>query len=558
MNQVIECVPNFSEGRDRNIIDKITSEITSAGGVYLLDVDPGKDTNRTVVTFVGAPDDVIEAAFKAIKKAAELINMADHKGAHPRMGATDVCPLIPVSGVTIEECVTYAKKLGRRVGKELNIPVYFYGNAATRPERLRLPDIREGEYEALPGKLKDPGFAPDAGPAVFNASTGATAVGVRGFMLAYNVNLNAEDEKLAKEIAMNIRESGRVLRDKENNIIRDKEGKAKRLPGKLEYCQAGGWYIEQYGCAQVTMNLHNYEVTGLHTAYDTICEEADNFGLWVTGSELVGVVPKQALIDAGIHYLKREGKNIDVPEDAIIKTAIKFLGLEDSTPFKPEEKIIEYAIRKRKKRLVDMIVEGFVNELASESPAPGGGSVSALSGALAAGLASMVASLTIGKKNYKQYDEIMTKILIQSQHLKNMYVDLVDKDTEAFNDYMLALKMPKKTENEKKKRTQAIQHAAEYATEIPFNVLNLAASMMELAEGLVEMGNTNALSDAAVCAIQAKAAAEGAWMNVMINLPTIKNEEIVRNVKTKSDEILEEIKKNKEKIINLVKEKLEK
>jgi len=356
---------------------------------------------------------------------------------------------------------------------------------------------------------------------------------------------------------MNIRESGRVLRDKEGNILRDKEGKAKRLPGKLEYCQAGGWYIEQYGCAQVTMNLHNYEVTGLHTAYDAICEQADNFGLWVTGSELVGVAPKQALIDAGIHYLKKEGKNLDVPEDAIIKTAIKFLGLEDITPFKPDEKIIEYAIQKRKRKLVDIMVEGFINELASESPAPGGGSVSALSGALSAGLASMVASLTLGKKNYKQYDEVMTKILIQSQHLKNVYMELIDKDTEAFNAYMAAIKMPKKTDTEKRKRKKAIQHAAEYATEIPFNVLNLTASLIELAEGCVELGNVNALSDAAVCAIQAEAAAEGAWMNVMINLAAIENEDIVQNVKVKSDEILEEVKQKKEKIIRLVRERLE-
>lgn len=362
MEQIIECVPNFSEGTDKKIINQITSEITSTEGVYLLDVDPGKDTNRTVVTFVGAPDEVIEAAFKAIKKAADLINMAVHKGAHPRMGATDVCPLIPVSGITIEECVTYAKKLGRRVGNELKIPVYFYGNAATRPDRFRLPDIREGEYEALPEKLKDADFKPDAGPAVFNASTGATAMGVRGFMLAYNVNLNTKDVFLVKEIAMNIRESGRALRDKNGEIIRDKDRKAKMLPGKLEFCQAGGWYIEEYGYAQVTMNLHNYEVTGLHTAYDAVCEEADKFGLWVTGSELIGVAPKQALIDAGIHYLIKDGRNRDVSEETIIQTAIQFLGLNDTTPFKPEEKIIEYAIQAKKRDLVNLSIQGFVNE----------------------------------------------------------------------------------------------------------------------------------------------------------------------------------------------------
>ena len=558
MDQIVECVPNFSEGTDKKIINQITSEITSTEGVYLLDVDPGKDTNRTVVTFVGAPDEVIEAAFKAIKKAADLINMAVHKGAHPRMGATDVCPLIPVSGITIEECVTYAKKLGRRVGNELKIPVYFYGNAATRPDRFRLPDIREGEYEALPEKLKDADFKPDAGPAVFNASTGATAIGVRGFMLAYNVNLNTKDVFLVKEIAMNIRESGRALRDKNGEIIRDKDRKAKRLPGKLEFCQAGGWYIEEYGYSQVTMNLHNYEVTGLHTAYNAVCEEADKFGLWVTGSELIGVAPKQALIDAGIHYLIKDGRNRDVSEETIIQTAIQFLGLNDTTPFKPEEKIIEYAIQAKKRDLVNLSIQGFVNELSSDSPAPGGGSVSALSGALSAGLASMVANVTFGKKKYEKYDKIMEEVSLKAKDLKDLYIDLIEKDTEAFNTYMKAVKMPKRSDEEKKERSQAIEKAAKFATEIPFNTLNLALSLLELAENAVKMGNANALSDAAVCAIQAGAAAEGAWMNVMINLPVISDEEFVEKIKVKSDEMIAEVKKKKEEIITHVRKQLEK
>ena len=557
MEQIVECVPNFSEGTDKNIINQISSEITSTEGVYLLDVDPGKDTNRTVVTFVGAPDEVIEAAFKAIKKAAELINMAVHKGAHPRMGATDVCPLIPVSGITIEECVTYAKILGRRVGNELEIPVYFYGNAATRPDCFGLPDIRAGEYEALPEKLKSLKFKPDAGPAVFNASAGATAIGVRGFMLAYNVNLNTKDVSLVKEIAMNIRESGRALRDENGKIIKDKEGKAIRLPGKLDFCQAGAWYIEEYGYAQVTMNLHNYKITGLHTAYDAICEEADNFGLLVTGSELIGVAPKQALLDAGIHYCKKDGRNIDVAEEIIIQTAIQFLGLNDTAPFKPEEKIIEYAIQMKKRFLVNLSVQGFVNELSSDSPAPGGGSVSALSGALSAGLASMVANVTLGKKKYEKYDAVMKEISLKAHDLKNLFLELVEKDTKAFNAYMEAVKLPKKSDEEKKERDQAIEKAARFATEIPFNTLNLALLLLELAENAVKMGNANALSDAAVCAIQAGAAAEGAWMNVIINLPVISDEEFVEKIRAKSDELLARAKKKKEEIINLVRKQLE-
>ncbi len=556
MDQIVECVPNFSEGNNTQVIKQITGEITSSEGVCLLDVDPGKDTNRTVVTFVGEPEDVVEAAFKAIKKASEVIDMTVHEGAHPRMGATDVCPLIPVSGITREECITWAKRLAKKVGNELGIPVYLYGDAATRPERERLPDIREGEYEALPEKLQNPDFKPDEGPAVFNPSAGATAIGVRDFMLAYNVNINTKDVSHAKEIAGKIRESGVVLRDDEGAVIRNKEGKAVRLPGKLQYCQAGGWYIEEYGYAQVTMNLHNYKVTGLHTAYDAVCEEADRFGLWVTGSELVGVIPKQALIDAGKHYLEKQEKRTDVSEETIIQTAIKFLGLSDTNAFKPDEKIIEYAIKKKGKRLVTLSVERFIHELSSDSPAPGGGSVSALSGALSAALISMVAQVTYGKKGYEQYYDEMQELMTHAQKLKNKYIELIDKDTEAFNAYMNALRMPKITDEEKEIRRKEMQRAAKEMTNVPFSTLNLAASLIKFSEAVVQRGNSNALSDAVVGAIQAEAAAEGAWINVMINLPCVKDKGFVATIKKESDELLENIIKDRMKIVAMAKTKL--
>ena len=405
MKPIIECVPNFSEGRNQDSIRQIAAEITSVEGIRLLGVDVGVDTNRTVVSFVGPPQEVVEAAFRAIRKAAQLIDMAVHKGAHPRMGATDVCPLVPVSGITKEECVAHARALAKRVGSELGIPVYLYGYAASRPERTSLPDIREGEYEALPLKMKMPGFVPDEGPASFNPQAGATVIGVRDFMLAYNVNLNTTDATLAKEIAMNIRESGRAKRDAQGAIVKDAQGTTVKVPGRLVSCQADGWYIAQHGCAQITMNLHNYRAVGLHTAFDAVGEEAARLGLRATGSELIGLVPKQAILDAGAHYLRKQGKTAGVPEESLIHCAVRSLGLNEVTEFTPEEKIVEYAVADKRKRLVDMSVKGFVNELSSGSPAPGGGSVAALSGALSAGLASMVANLTYGRKGYEAHAE---------------------------------------------------------------------------------------------------------------------------------------------------------
>ncbi|MBN1780076.1 glutamate formimidoyltransferase [bacterium] len=556
MNPIIECVPNFSEGRDRMIIDQITSEIVSVEGVKLLDVNPGKDTNRTVVTMAGQPEAVIEAAFRAVRMASKLINMAVHHGAHPRMGATDVCPLIPVSGLTLTDCVEYANRMARRIGEELGIPVYLYGEAATREDRKRLPDIRAGEYEALPEKMKRPDFKPDYGPSKFNASAGATAVGVRDFMLAYNVNLNTRDAKLAKEIAMTIRETGRAKRGRDGKIVRDADGQPVQIPGKLQFCQAGGWYMESFGYAQVTMNLHAIDVTGLHTAFDAVCAEASRLGLRVTGSELVGLAPRRAILDAGVHYLRRQGKNIGIPESAVIQTAIHTLGLNETSAFKPEERIIEYCLDEKKNRLVDFPVRKFIDELSSESPAPGGGSVSALSGALSAALCSMVANLTFGKKNHTHHNKRMADVSVKAQSLKTRFSELVDLDTDAFNTYMTAVRMPKKTDEEIRIRDEAVEAAAKRSAEVPMETLSLVPSVLELAASAAKHGNASAVSDAAVAAIQAEAAAEGAWMNVIINLQSIRDRVFTEELRKQSNDILVRVQRAKRTVIRIVKRRL--
>jgi glutamate formiminotransferase/formiminotetrahydrofolate cyclodeaminase len=557
MKPIIECVPNFSEGRDKSIIDQIAEMIRQTEGATLLDVDPGADTNRTVVTFVGSPEGVLEAAFQAVKKASELIDMSKHHGAHPRMGATDVCPLIPVAGITDEECIELAKQLGERIGKELSIPVYLYGKAAAKPARVRLPDIREGEYEALSNKLKDPAFKPDFGPTKFNSKSGATAVGVRDFMLAYNINLNTKDRGLAREIALNIRESGRMKRDKAGQIVKDRTGNPVKIPGKLKFCQAGGWVIEEYGYAQVTMNLHNYKITGFHTAFETVRKEAARLGLRVTGSELIGLTPKQALLDAGIYYLKKQGKNIGIPEKEIIHTAILSLGLNDTTPFHPEEKVIEYAIEKEGHRLIDMEIFRFIDTLSSDAPAPGGGSVAALSGALSAALASMVANLTYGKKEYRRRNSVMEQLSVQAQALKQQYLDLIDQDTVAFNAYMTARKLPKKSDEEKKVRVTSMENAAKHMTEIPLQTLKLARDLVSLAETAAKKGNVNAISDAGVGAIQAEAAAVSAYLNIKINLPQIQDPSFKKRVLEEADGILHDVRTTSKRVVRYVIKKLE-
>ena len=556
MQKLVECVPNFSEGRDMEVIDKITAEIKATDGARLLNVDPGADTNRTVVTFVGPPESVLEAAFKAIKKAAELIDMSKHSGAHPRMGATDVCPFIPVSNVSIEECVDLAKQLGERIGRELEIPVYLYGKAATRPEREKLPDIRKGEYEALPEKLKDPDFAPDFGPAQFNVRSGATVTGVRDFMLAYNVNLNTRDRSLAHEIALNLRESGRAKRDKNGVILRHPDGKAIKAPGKLKFVQGGGWYMEEYGYAQVTMNLHNLNVTGLSTAFEAVREEAAKLGLRVTGSELIGMAPLQALTDAGEFYLRKQGKHIGVSVQEKIHTAILSLGLNDTSPFIPKERIIELAIEERNNLLVDKTVADFIEELASDSPAPGGGSVSALSGALSAALASMVANLTYGNKEYKRQNKTMEEIAVKAQKLKSDYLALIDADSDSFNNYMSAMRLPKKTDEDKAARHAAMQESAKEMTRLPLKSLTLTGELLELAEQLIKKGNQNALSDAGVAAKQAEAAATGAYFNVLINLPQIEDEAFGRETREQAEAALEKARRTSRRLVNLVDKKL--
>jgi len=556
MPQIIECVPNFSEGRDKAVIDAIVKEIESTEGVKLLDVDPGAATNRTVVTFIGSPEGVKEAAFKAIKKAAELIDMRKHHGAHPRIGATDVCPFVPVSGVTMEDCVRIANELGKRVAEELDIPVYLYEEAARRPERKNLATIREGEYEGLPEKLKDPNWAPDYGEAKFNPKSGATVIGAREFLIAYNVNLNTRDRKLAHEIALNIRERGRLKRDKDGNIIRDADGNPIRVPGKLKAVKAVGWYIEEYGRAQVSINLINYKITPLHAVFEEVRKEAEKLGLIVTGSEVVGLVPLKALLDAGRYFLQKQGKSPGVPEEELIQTAICSLGLNDVAEFDPQKKIIEYQFEDKKSLWAQSSLRRFVNELSMDSPTPGGGSTAALSGSLASALASMVANLTVGKKGYDEVWEEMKEVATQAQELKDWLLSAVDRDAEAFNKVMEAWSLPKTTEEQKIQRNKAIQQATKGAALIPLEVMRRSIRVLELAKKVAQKGNVNSVSDAGVSAIMAYSAAEGASLNVKINLSSIEDKDFVEQTRSEAASLLRQSKALKEEILGMVEEKI--
>lgn len=521
MQQLIECVPNFSEGRDMAIIKQITDQIESVEGVKLLDVDPGAATNRTVVTMVGTPEAVIEAAFLAVKKASEIIDMRKHKGEHPRFGATDVCPLIPISGITMEETVEYARKLAKRIGEELGISVYCYENAAQFPERKNLANCRAGEYEGLPEKLANLTWKPDFGPATFNARSGATAVGARDFLVAYNINLNTTSTRRANAIAFDIREKGRPKREGNpitGKILKDEKGNPVYIPGSLKECKAIGWFIEEYGIAQISINLTNISVTPVHVAFEEACTKAQERGIRVTGSELVGLIPLKAMIDAGKYFLNKQNRSLGISEDEIIKIAIKSLGLDDLKPFKPEEKIIEYILRDRnEKKLVDMTCKGFANETASESPAPGGGSISAYVGALGVSLATMVANLSSHKAGWDDRWEEFSIWAEKGQQLKDEMLHLVDEDTNAFNRIMDAFGLPKANEEEKKARKNAIQDATRYATEIPFRVMEKAHKSMEVIKAMAETGNPNSVSDAGVGALCARAAVMGAYLNVKIN-----------------------------------------
>ncbi len=536
--KLIECVPNFSEGRDRAVIDAITAEIRDTDGAMLLDVDPGAATNRTVVTFIGTPDAVVEAAFRAIARAAERIDMSRHSGEHARMGATDVCPFVPVQGATMEDCVELARRLGKRVGEELGIPVYLYGAAASRPDRVRLPDVRQGEYEALPDKLETADFAPDFGPARFNARSGATAIGAREFLIAWNVNLNTRDRKLANKVAAELREHGKPKRGADGKFVRDAGGKVLRQPGRFTELQGGGWYIDEYGRAQVSFNLMNYKVTSLHAVFDAAREEARKLGARVTGSELVGLVPLQALLDAGDHYLEQQGQTTGVPESRRVRTAVMSLGLDDLGAFDPAEKIIEYKYRGKPGGLVGMRVHEFADELSSDSPAPGGGSVAALCGALAAGLASMVAALTWSKRGMEDARPRMKQAGDRAQALKGWFLLAVDRDTDAFNAVLAAMRLPRQTDAQQAARAQALEQANQNATRVPLEVLERSVECFELAQRVAEHGNPASVSDAGVAGAAALAAAEGAALNVRINVPSLTDAGVAAELLARTEELL--------------------
>lgn len=536
--QLVECVPNFSEGRDPKVIDAIADAVRSVEGVRLLDVDPGKSTNRTVFTFVGPPDAVVEAAFQSIARAQGLIDMRNHKGAHPRIGATDVCPFVPVAGVSMEECVELAKRLGSRVGDELKIPVYLYAEAAKVKERVNLADVRQGEYEGLEARMKD-GFKPDFGPAEFNATAGATVIGARQFLIAYNVNLNTKSTKLANEVALGIREAGRAKRDAEGNIVKDEQGVSIKVPGTLKACKAVGWYVDEYEQAQISINLVDYKQTSLHQAFDECCRQAEELGMRVTGSEIVGLVPLEPMLLAGEHYLRKQGRCTGVSEKELVAAAILSLGLSDVQPFDPQKKIIEYSIADSNQALLaDLSIKGFVDELSSDSPAPGGGSVAALCGSLSAALSAMVANLTFGKKGFADRKEEMDGLARTAQKLKASFVIAIDEDTKAFNRIGEARKMPKDTEEARAARDLAIEKANQQATMVPLAVLRASLDAADLAHRVAERGNPNCLSDAGVAALTARSAGEGAYYNVLINLPGLTEERFAAEVRKTADSLI--------------------
>ncbi len=535
MKQLIECVPNFSEGNDMNVINQIADAIRSIEGVKLLNVDPGKATNRTVMTMVGPPAQVIEAAFAGIMKAAELIDMTKHKGEHPRMGATDVCPLIPVAGITMEETAAYAKKLGQRVGEELGIPVYLYEAAQSNEERKNLAIIRHGEYEGFAKKIMLPDWQPDYGAAVFNAKSGATVIGARDFLIAYNVNLNTKSVKRANSVAFDIREAGRVKRIGDpvsGAIAKDEHGNEIRIPGKLKGVKAIGWYIAEYGIAQVSINITNFRETPLHIVFEEANKSATDRGLRATGSELVGLIPLSAMIDAGKYFLHKQGLSSGVSEKELIHIAVKSMGLDELSPFNAEDRIIEYQLQKDSvnNKLASMTLASFANETASDSPAPGGGSIAAYIGALGISLATMVANLSAGKKGWEHRVVEFSAFAEQGQRLKDTLLHLLDEDTVAFNKIMEAFSLPKGNEEEKIARKAAIQAATKYAIEIPFKVMENVFASMEIIKAMATNGNPNSVSDAGVGALCARSAVMGAFLNVKINAASLDDKEYVKDI----------------------------
>lgn len=546
IQRIIECVPNFSEGRNMQVIKQITDVIERVEGVKLLNVDPGAATNRTVVTFVGSPEQVVEAAYQAIRKAAEVIDMKGHHGEHPRMGATDVCPLIPIAGISMEETAEYARSLAKRVGEELLIPVYCYENAAFAPERRNLANCRAGEYEGLSQKFLNPQWRPDFGPATFNegvARTGATAIGARDFLIAVNFNLNTTSTRRANAIAFDVREKGRKMREGNSitgKVIKDEKGEDIWIPGTLKGCKAIGWFIEEYGIAQVSMNVTDIKATPVHIAFDEVVAKAAQRGIRVTGSEIVGLIPKNVLIDAGKFYLAKQNRSAGISEDEIIKIAVKSMGLDDLKPFEPRERVIEYLIEdKSKKRLVDFTCTGFARETASESPAPGGGSVSAYMGALGAALGTMVANLSSHKAGWDENWKYFAEWAEKGHAIMEEMLYLVDEDTNSFNKILAAFGLPKETQEQKAERSAAIQEATKYATEIPLRTMQVAFSAMELTEVMVKEGNPNSVSDAGVGAIALRSAVFGAYMNVRINSKDLKDRELADSLVAQAQEIFE-------------------
>jgi len=546
MKQLIECVPNISEGRDEAKIKQVTDVIETVEGVMLLDVDPGKATNRTVITFVGEPEQAIKAAFLVIKKANEVIDMSKHSGEHPRFGATDVCPLIPIANISMEETTTYAHKLGERVGKELGIPGYFYENAAKEDKRKNLANCRSGEYEGLAQKLGNPEWKPDFGPAKYTDAvkgSGCTAISARDFLVAYNVNLNTTSTRRANAIAFDIREGGRVKREGgavTGKIVKDENGDPVKIPGKLKAVKGIGWYIDEYGIAQISYNLTNISITSMHVAFDETCKSAIERGLRVTGSELIGLVPLKAMLDAGNYFLQKQQRSLGISDEEKIKIAVKSLGLDDLKPFHPKERIIEYLLEdKLSNKLIDMDLVAFADETASESPAPGGGSIAAYCGVMGISLGTMVANLSSHKRGWDERWEEFSEWAVKGQAYKNELLRLVDEDTNAFNKIMDAFGLPKATDEEKSARKQAIQDATKYAIQIPFRVMETAYKSMEVMKAMAEFGNPNSVTDAGVGALCARTSVLGAFMNVKINAGDLEDKYFVSEILAKGNDIQE-------------------
>ena len=562
MKKLLECVPNISEGRDKAKIELISKVVEKVEGVKLLNVDPGNATNRTVITFIGEPQNVIDAAFLLVKTAQENIDMSSHKGEHPRMGATDVCPLVPISNITMQETVEWAQKLARKIGNELGIPVYCYEEAATKPERKNLANCRSGEYEAMSKKIETKEWKPDYGPDKFNETvkkSGVTAVGARDFLIAYNVNLNTTSTRRANSIAFDIREAGRIKREGgklDGKIIKDKEGNPLREPGMFKSVKGIGWFIKEYNIAQISYNLTDINVSPLHLVFDKTCEQATKKGIRVTGSELIGLVPKKVLIDAGEYFLNKQKRSLGVPESEIINIAVKSLGLDDLFDFNPKERIIEYLIEETKEKLSSLSLTDFANETSSESPAPGGGSISAYCGTLAASLTTMVANLSSHKRGWDDRWEFFSDWAKKGLDVQNELIELVDKDTDAFNQIIESIRLPKGTEEEIKKRNEAISKATKNAILVPLSIMEKAYDCMKITKEMALHGNPNSISDAGVASLCAIAAIKGGLLNVKINCKDFDDLKFIESINKKTDTIIKKSKKLEIEIMNIVEEKL--